>query len=51
MMFKALLAISTILIATDYVLTGGVNLSACLKSAQHFLHWLTAAGSDSIFTK
>ncbi len=51
MMIKALLAITCILIATDYALTGGDNLSACLRSGTHFMRWLADAGSNSIFAK
>ncbi len=51
MMIKALLAITLILIATDYVLTGGDYLSSFLRSTGHFFHWLTASGKNSIFSK
>lgn len=51
MMFKALLVVTCILIATDYALTGGNNLSACLRNTAHFFKWLGDAGSNSVFAK
>lgn len=51
MMIKALLAITSILIATDYALTGGDNLAACLRSGANFMRWLADSGSNSIFSK
>lgn len=51
MMIKALAALTLILVATDYAITGG-NYSATLVTAVvRFFRWLAESGSNSIFSR
>lgn len=51
MMIKALAALTLILVATDYAITGGNYCQALITGVMRFFSWLASSGSNSIFTR
>jgi hypothetical protein len=51
MMFKALAALTLILVATDYAITGGNYSGALVSGVFRFFRWLIQSGTDSIFSR
>ncbi len=50
MMIKALAALTLILVAVDYAITGGNYSSTLVRGVAHFFGWLAAAGRNSLFS-
>ncbi|WP_374145606.1 hypothetical protein [Sphingomonas sp. 28-63-12] len=51
MMIKALAVFTLILVATDYVVTGGNYSAATIASLLRFFHWLGDSAATSIFAR
>lgn len=51
MMIKALAALTLILVAVDYAVTGGNYSSAVIAGGAQFFHWLAESGRSSIFSR
>ncbi|MBY0304347.1 MAG: hypothetical protein K2W86_04235 [Sphingomonas sp.] len=51
MMIKALAALTLILLAVDYALTGGSYSAATMSSIGHLGHWLADSARNSIFSR
>lgn len=51
MLVKAFLSLMIVLVAADYIVTGGQYSSAVLTAIMHFGSWLAGAGRESIFSK
>lgn len=51
MMIKALVALTLILVATDYAITGGNYSTALITGVVRFFHWMVESGSNSIFSR
>lgn len=51
MMIKALVALTLILVATDFAITGGNYSQALVNGVMRFFSWLVRSGSSSIFAR
>lgn len=51
MMIKALAALTLVLLAADYAITGGTFSQALFTGVMRFFSWLASSGSNSIFAR
>ena len=51
MMFKALAALTLVLVAVDYAMTGGSYSSALFRDVVRFFRWVIESGHNSIFSQ
>lgn len=51
MMLKALAALTLILVAVDYAVTGGSYSSALMADVMRLFRWVIESGRNSIFSR